>query len=370
MLEKLTTRSNDPAVQAIHLTVQAYLASAGAAFPPGPWELGEELPGGASTRRFFRVQLRSGGSFIAMFVPAPSQEIQKAQQVTGVHAFSQVQQLLEERGIRVPRIWTYSEEHQVLLVEDLGDHTLAQYLTQTPEQKTQLYQIAVRDLARAQKTLGARPLPSLIRERSFDAPLLSWEVDHFHTWALAARGLKLSPTEQGVFERARDHLAQTISAWPRSFVHRDYQSRNLMVQQNARGEPELIWIDFQDAMLGPRVYDLVALLTDSYQTFERNFLEERILEYCEQLGEREQFSRVLYEFDFVTVQRKLKDAGRFIFIDRVNGNPHFLQFVDSTIEKARAALHRLPDEAPLRELAELLSCLLDAPAPMKQAHSS
>jgi aminoglycoside/choline kinase family phosphotransferase len=60
------------------------------------------------------------------------------------------------------------------------------------------------------------------------------------------------------------------------------------------------------------------------------------------------------EFDMVMVQRKLKDAGRFVFIDRKNGNPSFLKFVEPTIEKARASLAHLSDEPRLKKLAALL----------------
>ena len=104
-------------------------------------------------------------------------------------------------------------------------------------------------------------------------------------------------------------------------MHRDYQSRNLMV----RAGEALCWIDFQDALLGPRVYDLVALLNDSYQVFDRAFVEARLDDYARARGldaaERAALGR---EFDLVTVQRKLKDAGRFVFIDRVKQNPSFL----------------------------------------------
>jgi hypothetical protein len=104
------------------------------------------------------------------------------------------------------------------------------------------------------------------------------------------------------------------SRWKRHFVHRDYQSRNLMV----RASGAICWIDFQDALLGPRVYDLVALLNDSYQEFDRAFVEARLDEFAAAAGlgkdERALLGR---EFDYVTVQRKLKDAGRFVFIDRV-----------------------------------------------------
>jgi hypothetical protein len=66
------------------------------------------------------------------------------------------------------------------------------------------------------------------------------------------------------------------------------------------------------------------------------------------------------EFDWVTVQRKLKDAGRFIFIDRTHQNPSFLPFVEPTIVKARAALARLSDDADMRTLGEILNRVLGA----------
>ena len=118
----------------------------------------------------------------------------------------------------------------------------------------------------------------------------------------------------------------------------------------------LCWIDFQDALLGPRVYDLVALLNDSYQKFDGAFVDARLDDYARtsglDAGERPELRR---EFDLVTVQRKLKDAGRFVFIDRVKGNPSFLKFVEPTIAKVRASLDRLRDDADMRELRGVLA---------------
>ncbi len=129
------------------------------------------------------------------------------------------------------------------------------------------------------------------------------------------------------------------------------------------GEPKLVWIDFQDALLGPRVYDLVALLNDSYQVFERPFIEERLDEYADALGLGAERQAIGREFDVVTIQRKLKDAGRFVYFDRVKHNPHFLRFVEPTIRKARLALERLGDDAQLAQLAELLDRVLGAGKP-------
>jgi aminoglycoside/choline kinase family phosphotransferase len=320
-------------------------------------EIVGELAGGASTRRFFRVPWE-GGTAIAMFIPLPSQEIAKARQARGGGPFVEVARLLESVGVPVPAVLRRSDEHHVLLVEDLGDDTLANYLLRKEGARLELYRTAVTELAGAQRQLDSLPEDSVVRQRAFDEDLLRWEVDHFRTWALEARGIVLSPQDADVFDRCAAYLAATIASWDRGFVHRDYQSRNLMVTEGPEGL-KLTWIDFQDAMMGPRAYDLVALLTDSYQTFTRAFIEARLDEYCAARGIESERERVGFEFDFITVQRKLKDAGRFIFIDRVNQNGSFLPFVESTIEKARAALLRVRGEGPLGELDELLGRVLE-----------
>jgi aminoglycoside/choline kinase family phosphotransferase len=63
--------------------------------------------------------------------------------------------------------------------------------------------------------------------------------------------------------------------------------------------------------------------------------------------EHDPFRRV---FDLLTVQRKLKDAGRFVFIDRVKKNPGFLPNIPTSLRYVRAAMARLPELRPLQEL--------------------
>ena len=56
-------------------------------------------------------------------------------------------------------------------------------------------------------------------------------------------------------------------------------------------------------------------------------------------------------FRLIAVQRKLKDAGRFVFIDRVRGNPSFLPYYPGSLAYVARALRDLPG------LAALTSCL-------------
>ena len=315
------------------------------------------MPGGASTRLFYRVHVDgTNRSAVAFYVPdaTRSDEIDKTDGARHRWPFVEVHELLETRGVRVPSILADGSDRGWLLVEDLGDDTLAAYLTRLPAEKEAIYRVAVRDLARAQQALCELPESSVIGRRAFDEDLLEWEIQHFREWALDARQMSFADADRATFDAIAKRLAARISGWTRGFVHRDYQSRNLMVREADTGA-ELVWIDFQDALLGPRVYDLVALLNDSYQTFDRAFVEARIDEFGEALGvPANERGALVREFDLVTVQRKLKDAGRFVFIDRVKNNPSFLQFVEPTIEKARASLARLEDDEDMRALGALI----------------
>lgn len=316
----------------------------------------EEMPGGASTRRFFRVGLGGERTGVAMYVPEVGKpdEIAKVDERGRRWPFLEVRDLLETRGVRVPRVLGDACAQGFLLVEDLGDDTLARYLERRPERREALYQLAVADLASAQRALSELPGGSIVTERAFDYDLLRWEIDHFREWALEARNIPLSPVERAAFDRAAEFVAGTVSRLPRGFVHRDYQSRNLMVLEHG-GAERLVWIDFQDALLGPRVYDLVALLNDSYQKFDDAFVQSRLDEFAAHHGlDAEGRAAVGYEFDLVTVQRKLKDAGRFVFIQHKKGDSSYLRFVDPTIDKARRALARLPEGPGLGELSALL----------------
>ena len=319
----------------------------------------EAMPGGASTRRYFRMWSKKG-SLVAMFVPDGDkpEEIQKAGSTAKRWPFLEVADLLRQRGIDVPRVLAEDTEKGWLLIEDLGESTLAAYLEKQPEKKSALYTLAVQDLAAAQKWLKSLPADSIVATRSFDVDLLRWEIDHFREWGLEARDIHMTPAQRALFDGIAGRLAERVSKMPYGFVHRDYQSRNLMVVPTPKRE-RLVWIDFQDALLGPRVYDLVALLSDSYQEFDRTFIEARLDEFAKAADIESEREAIGTEFDMVTVQRKLKDAGRFVFIDRVKKNPSFLKFVEPTIEKVKNALARLaPHEKDARELSSLLDDLL------------
>lgn len=323
----------------------------------------EEMPQGASTRRFFRIRTE-GGTLVAMFAPGSMGGPLAAKQASGHASFLAAQSLLHGFGLPVPAVHACVPEHDVIVVDDLGDETLAAHLLRRPERAAELYTHAVELLAHAQAEFARVKGPCIVHERAFDYDLLRFEIDHFLDYGLLGCGVEVTASQRRTFEAAAHLLASTVAELERGFVHRDYQSRNLMVRELA-DHPPLTWIDFQDAMLGPRAYDLVALLMDSYQNFAEPFVQARLHDYVRAAeragvtGQPASYDAIRREFDLITAQRKLKDAGRFVYLYQVRQNPSFLAYVDGAIVRATAALERVKGDHPaLVALAELLAELV------------
>jgi aminoglycoside/choline kinase family phosphotransferase len=306
------------------------------------------LAGHASLRSYWRVGAPPT-SLVVMVLPpgARPEEVTKGG-APAVDPFVDVQRYLAAIGVRVPAIHAFHEKEGLMVLEDLGDEMLETRLL-AGAAKEPLYEAAVDQLARLRARAEARPEGCIAFTRSFDRDLYRWELDHFVEWGLEAwKGRKLSASERAVVAPAFDAIAAALEAEPKGFTHRDYQSRNLMILPS--GEQAVI--DFQDALLGPRQYDLVALLRDSYVELPAPFVEAMLRRYLARLaaegGPRLEYGPFREVFDLLTVQRKLKDAGRFVFIDRVKKNPGFLPSIPASLRYVRAAFARRPDLAGLQ----------------------
>jgi hypothetical protein len=308
------------------------------------------LAGHASLRSYWRVGAPPDALVVMVLPPdAKPEEVTKGA-APAVNPFVDVQRYLAALGVRVPAIHAFYEAEGLMVLEDLGDEMLeTRLLAGAP--RAPLYEAAIDQLARLRARAEARPGGCVAFTRAFDVDLYRWELEHFVEWGLEAwKGARLSPAERGLADRELDRIARALDAEPKGFTHRDYQSRNLMVLPS--GEQAVI--DFQDALLGPRQYDLVALLRDSYVELDGPFVEEMLRRYLARLeaegGPRLEYGPFRETFDLLTVQRKLKDAGRFVFIDRVKKNPGFLVSIPASLRYVRDAFARRPDLAELRAM--------------------
>ena len=318
------------------------------------------LAGDASNRRYFRIELGNAvpRSVILMQLAEPEAFKQSEEAVSGSShhiadlPFLNVQAHLAKAGVSVPALYYYDQAAGLLYLEDFGDVTLSEACANANAAEIETrYKQAIEMLVRIQSKATSPADPNCLAfHRSFDVPLLMWEFDHFLEYGIEARQGK--PMREDDRTAMRDEfrtISELLAGQPRVFVHRDYHSRNLMVDGSRLGV-----IDFQDALMGPATYDLASLLRDAYIALDESLIDRLVDVYLGQLESgrqlwtnREAFRRLL---DFTSIQRNLKAAGRFVYIDRVKGNPKFLADIPRTLGYVKRNLAKYPELFTLRKL--------------------
>lgn len=320
----------------------------------------EKLFGQASARQYFRLQVDAvdpydrgtwhapAPAFIIMQLPqgfsSPAEEITKiGEGAPKEFPFINVQKYLKALDLNVPEIYGYDAKAGLILLEDIGDDSLERTIAKTDENlKIFYYKKVIETLVQLQVKTLKNPSPDCIAyHRHFDTDLLHWEIMHFLEYGIEDRfKLKVTADERRQFDQAARTVCDAITKLPYGFTHRDFQSRNLHLHNY-----DFYLIDFQDALEGPLVYDLVALLRDSYVNFLPDQRDTLIKHYVDSLPPEHPYHGKLNDvkraFHLVALQRKLKDTGRFQYINTVKGNPNFLKSVPQSLAYVRESFDEL-----------------------------
>ncbi|MGQ0667766.1 MAG: aminoglycoside phosphotransferase family protein [Nitrospiraceae bacterium] len=317
------------------------------------------MAGDASNRRYFRAAVAGGPphSFILMQLAEPEGFKQSEEAVSdATHQitelpFVNVLSHLAKAGVSVPALHYYDQAAGLLYLEDFGDLTLAEAVSQAVAPSVESrYKQAINVLLQMQVKATTPADPGCLAfHRSFDLSLLMWEFDHFLEYGVVARrGTPMCADDWTAVRGEFETIANILAGQPRVFTHRDYHSRNLMVDGVRLGV-----IDFQDALMGPATYDLASLLRDAYIRLDEPLVDDLVAYYLDELAERRfvwtdraAFRRL---FDLTSIQRNLKAAGRFVYIDRVKGNPKFLADIPRVLGYVKRNLEKYPELQTLRK---------------------
>ncbi|OFZ91147.1 MAG: aminoglycoside phosphotransferase [Betaproteobacteria bacterium RBG_16_66_20] len=293
----------------------------------------------ASFRRYWRLSLPDGRSFVVMDAP-PEKE--------NCGAFLHAARAFAEAGVHVPRIHAQDLDSGFLLLEDLGNTTYLDFFRDHDPKAP--YAAATDALIRIQ--LASRP--GILPE--YDRALLERELHLFPDWYIERElRRKLVPSEARNLRDVFEALLANNLAQPRVFVHRDYHSRNLMVCDPLPGI-----LDFQDAVYGPISYDLVSLFRDAYVRWEEAQVLDWVARYWEKarkarLPVREDFAEFYRDFEWMGAQRQIKVVGIFARLCHRDGKERYLADIPRVLGYLLATTRRYRELAPLAQLLDTLA---------------
>ena len=289
----------------------------------------------ASFRRYFRIT-DAQKTFIVMDAPPEKEDCRP---------FIHIAKLLLDFGLNVPQILQQDLEQGFLLLSDLGDTVFLSELNN--ETVDEMYRAAMKSLLLMQS--NKKPDLPL-----YDETLLRNELNLFPEWYCGKQlKISLSAEQHAVLEQTFELLIKNALAQPQVCVHRDYHSRNLMVNKSNPQAPGVI--DFQDAVIGAVTYDLVSLLKDCYIDWPREKVEQWVAYFhheAESLGiiSAVSFAEFLRWFDLMGLQRHLKVAGIFSRLKHRDGKTGYLKDIPRTMDYVFDVVKRYPEFKPLHNL--------------------
>ena len=250
------------------------------------------LAGDASFRRYFRV-VALGRSAVLMDAPPAHEDSRPFLTVAGQ---------LRALGFNAPAILAHDLTEGMVLLEDFGDARMAEVIAADPTRETGIYQEAV-DLLTVLHRHPAGPLPP------YDMAVYQREATLLPEWYLPAVGLPAGPGYAEAWAEALAPIADVRSAT----VLRDYHAENIMLlEQGGLG-----LLDFQDALAGHPLYDLVSLLQDA----RRDVPAELEAAMLDRYGPVDPAAYAL-----LGAQRNAKIVGIFARLWRRDGKPRYMAY--------------------------------------------
>jgi aminoglycoside/choline kinase family phosphotransferase len=242
----------------------------------------------------------------------------------------------------VPQVYGSYEAEGGLVLEDVGDVSLWEAFNASKAPGQDLFWNALALLKDVQERAVDDGTGCFAFRQAFDARLFGWEFEHFLEY-----GLK--PVRD--MDRSRCHgelmaVAERLGKLPRAFCHRDYHAWNIHVQNE-----RLRLLDFQDALLAPRLYDVASLLTDraTPEAVDERRAEDLVRRFAEGLPVGGDPIEV---YNLLAFQRVLKVIGRFNFLAERKAKPRYLQMLPGVVETARRLAARIVGIDCTRSLLE------------------
>ena len=329
------------------------VAAAVAALPvvrAGGWEGAEvaRLAPEGSDRGFWRLR-RGAASAVLMKDRPCDPEFDRA---VAVAAFLHAQDLGGAAVLGADR------EDGAALLEDLGDDSLHRLAHAPGADRAALYGPVVDLLAALQSRGTARSAACpAVRDRVFGREDLLAETAYFsRRFLLEDRGLPAAALAGLDAEFAA--LADAVAAQPRALMHRDFQSRNILVRD---GRVRLV--DVQGMRLGPWAYDLMSLLRDAYVDLDdglRAALLDRFARASAAAGgpAPSRSTDLHRDATLAGLQRVMQALGAFAFLSNVKGKKAFRTHIPlawNHLHDLLADADRLPPPVP--RMAKLQSLI-------------
>jgi len=315
----------------------------------------QPLAGDGSDRQWFRLSSEDWSLILV------DHGIQPIGATSEADAFIDIGRHLRRCTVPVPDIIDYNRFAGVVLLEDLGDRHLQEVVrgASRAEIISSYEQVIAAQIHMGFSGAEGFEPGWTFQTPVYDAELVLEKECRYFMEAFVKDYLHLEVAYERLQEEFQVLADRAAGAELIGFMHRDFQSRNIMVRDG-----EIFFIDFQGGRRGPLAYDLASLLIDPYVALPRPIREHLIDVACgmvskEKAGSSERFQR---DLGYCTLARNLQILGAFGFLTLKKEKLFFHDFISPAVNTLGESLSGgFEDKFPrLRHLVDRIENVLPA----------
>lgn len=316
----------------------------------------EKLPVQGSNRAYYRLTDADGMSVVGCVGTSRDEN----------HAFIYLARHFAKRRIPVPKLLAVSGDELRYLQEDLGKQSLFDAIRGGREaggrynqREKRLLVSVIRELPNIQLR-GVRGLDwsNCYPQPEFDIDSVLFDLNYF-------KYCFLKPTELDFNELKLEAnfrlFAKDLTSEPMdSFLYRDFQARNIMLDANDHP----YFIDFQGGRKGPFYYDLASFLWQASAKYSFKLRRELVYEYYDALKNYTEVPSVRHfvnRLSLFVLFRTLQVLGAYGFRGYFERKKHFLDSIPPAIQNLRDVLKMGEKVFPYPYMLEMLRRLTELP---------
>jgi len=288
------------------------------------------LSADASFRQYYRAT-KSDTSYAVMDCPPEKENLE---------SFLLITEKLKNAKLNVPEIFEVDREKGFLVMTDLGDNLYSKKLND--ETVYCLYTDALEAIVKMQTKVDCSGL------KDFDK-YYEEENNLFTDWFLKKHlKIELDAALENKITLEFNKINSIIKSIPKTFVHRDYHSRNLLITDT--NNPGII--DYQDAVIGPVTYDLVSLLKDCYVSWNDGLIEDMLESFFNRMKSNmiNNISDFRYWFEITGLQRHIKAIGIFSRLNYRDNKNSYLKDIPRTYTYIEKVLTKYEELSGLNKI--------------------
>ncbi len=230
--------------------------------------------------------------------------------------------------LNTPAILAVSDDRKMYVQEFLGSHTLSEVITKenvSPYVRALVRQTLERLFRLQMQTQEKIDFSKTFEYESYDELPVIHDLYYFKNFV--ADVLELEYNKSTLLKEFKQIAVLIEGLEPKGIMIRDFQARNIMVNE----ENKVSFIDYQSAMKGPLIYDVISFLFQAKADFPEDFKNEMLEFYIGQFTDAEVQNQLKNGIKPIQMMRFLQVLGAYGFRGLIQRKQHFMTSLEKGI---------------------------------------